>query len=395
MKSEQKTNDTAHFIIIFLLVSLNLRMAFSAADPLLNQVQKTLRMGVGDSGLFGLLPIMALGVSAPLGARLVQWVRPGKLIIYALLLATAGVFWRSSGGMTGLFGGTLILGLGLGIAGSIFLGIARKVVPQHLPELMSAYTACVSLGTAVGAGTATPLAKLLGGWQQGLLFWAIPLLIATGLWSFLMLRKHNEHTQQAPMKATMLPLLRQQGARMVTLYYLFRVASSWLLIVWLSTLLHQRGMPAIEAGLVLSLATACQIPSALLTGVFMRWLGSMQKLMVAATLLSVLSCWGLLAAPLQGWFIFAISLGLGLGCIFSIGMTLIASTEPDEAGTIALSGLAQGVGFIGGGLLAWLAGFALALPAPATWTATIYTFFALTGMVFGLRCASMQKTGSP
>lgn len=383
---DSRTHETAHFIIIFLLVSFNLRMAFSAADPLLVQLMESLHLGVSSSGLFGLLPIMALGVAAPLGARLVEWVRPGILIIYALLLATAGVFWRSSGDIPGLFGGTIIIGLGLGVAGSVILGVARQAVPGHVPELMSAYTACVSLGTAVGAGAANPMARLLGGWQAGLQFWALPLLLATTMWAILILHRRNMHTRQPAMRAPMRPLLRQHKARMVIFYYLFRVASSWLLIVWLSALLRRRGMPAVEAGLVLALATVCQIPSALLAGIISNWLGSMQRLMTLATILAVAACWGLLMAPLHLWLLFAILLGLGLGSIFAVGMTLIAATEPDEAGTIALSGLAQGIGFIGGGLLAWLAGLCLLLPAPDMWLAGLYSLFALSGLAFGLRC---------
>ena len=286
MTNPPRQRDTAHFIIIFLLVSFNLRMSFSAADPLLARLMKALHMGVGSSSLFGLLPIMALGVAAPLGAKLVQWVRPGVLIIYALLFATAGVVWRSSGELPGLFGGTLIIGLGLGVAGSVILGMARQATPGHVPELMSAYTACVSLGTAVGAGVATPLEELLGSWRAGLLIWALPLLAATGLWSLLVLRRQNERTMQRAMKAPMLPLLKQRNARVISLYYLFRVASAWLLIVWLATLMKERGLSAAEAGWVLALATACQIPSAFLSGLLSRWMGGIHRLMSVATILA-------------------------------------------------------------------------------------------------------------
>lgn len=375
-----------HFIIIFLLVSFNLRLAFSAADPLLVPLMRDLGLGITSSGLFGLLPVMALGIAAPLGARLVALVRPALLIIYALLAAVAGVAWRSYGGIPGLFGGTIIIGLGLGIAGSVILGIVKQEEKQHLPMLMSAYTACVSLGTSVGAGASTPVAYWLGGWQNGLLFWGLPLLLATLLWGELVLHKQLRQTTQHTVKAPMLPLLRKHSSRMVTLYYLFRVASAWLLIVWLTTLLRQRGLHPDEAGFVLALATASQIPFALVAGILCRLLGGTARLMVAGTLAGVVACWGLLVAPLSLWVLFAILLGFGMGSIFAIGMTLIATTEPDEAGTIALSGLAQGVGFIGGGLLAWLAGMSLRLPLPDIWLSSLYTLLALCGLAFGLQC---------
>ena len=386
MPTTPRPHDTAHFIIIFLLVSLNLRMAFSAADPLLSQVKHALGLGIGGSGLFALLPIMALGVAAPMGARLVEWIRPGNLITCALLLATVGVVWRSSGHLAGLFCGTIIIGLGLGVAGSVILGTVKQAAPNHLPEVMSAYTACVSLGTAIGSGAAVPVAQLLDGWQSGLMFWALPMLLASILWALMMHRQQNLHTRQPAMRAPMLPLLKKRNARMVTLYYLFRVASSWLLIVWLATLLHMRGMDTIKAGLVLSLATACQIPSALLSGIVIRWLGGIRLLMTLATLLAVAACWGLLVAPPGFWLISSITLGVGLGSIFSVGMTLIASTEPDEAGTIALSGLAQGIGFTAGGLLAWAAGAGMGTGNPCLALTLLYTLFALCGLYFGLRC---------
>lgn len=375
-----------HFIIIFLLVSFNLRLAFSAADPLLVPLMRDLGLGITSSGLFGLLPVMALGIAAPLGARLVALVRPALLIIYALLAAVAGVAWRSYGGIPGLFGGTIIIGLGLGIAGSVILGIVKQEEKQNLPMLMSAYTACVSLGTSVGTGASTPVAYWLGGWQNGLLFWGLPLLLATLLWGELVLHKQLRQSTQHTVKAPMLPLLRKRSSRMVTLYYLFRVASAWLLIVWLTTLLRQRGLHPDKAGFVLALATASQIPFAMVAGILCRLLGGTARLMVAGTLAGVAACWGLLVAPLSLWVFFAILLGFGMGSIFAIGMTLITTTEADEAGTIALSGLAQGVGFIGGGLLAWAAGMSLRLPLPDIWLSSLYTLLALCGLGFGLQC---------
>ena len=392
MPATPRSHATAHFIIVFLLVSLNLRTAFSAADPLLSQIRQALGLGLSSSSLFALLPIMALGIASPAGARLVEWIRPANLVTCAMLLATAGVLWRSCGHPTGLFCGTIVIGLGLGVAGSVILGIVKKALPAHLPEIMSAYTACISLGTAVGSGAAVPVARLLEGWQAGLMFWALPMLLSTLLWALMNQSLRPSPAQSEAMRVPMLPMLRRQNARMVILYYLFRVASSWLLIVWLATLLHLRGMDTIKAGLVLSLTTACQIPSALLTGIIIRRLGGLRLLMTLATLLAVASCWGLLVAPAGFWLLSALTLGVGFGCIFSIGMTLIASAEPDEAGTIALSGLAQGIGFTGGGLLAWIAGVGMNTPNPTLTLSILYTLFALSGLYFGLRCGRMPQT---
>lgn len=379
-------NQRIHFIIIFLLVSFNLRMSFSAADPLLVFLMRDLGLGVDSSGLFGLLPVISLGVAAPVGAKLCELIRPRILIIYALLLAVAGVAWRSCGNMAGLYGGTIAIGIGLGITGSVILGIVKQEFPSSTPQLMGAYTACVSLGTAVGSGASDPIALALGGWQKGLLFWAIPLIVAMLLWveliTFSPAQKQAQHTVRAPISR----LLRQSRAWAVSFFYLFRVAGAWLLIVWLATLMRRRGLPMVEAGLVLAISTTFQIPAALLCSHMTKWLGGREGLMIAAILLSVACCWGLLLAPLHLWPLFACLLGLGLGSVFALGMTLIVECSADEATTVALSGMAQGLGFIGGGLLAWVASPVMQTSRPDLWMAGIYSLFALSGLIFGLRC---------
>lgn len=374
-----------HFIIVFLLVSFNLRMSFSAADPLLVFLMRDLGLSVGSSGLFGLLPIISLGIAAPLGTRLVNWIKPRLLIIYALLFAIVGVLWRSYGGIPGLYGGTIAIGIGLGVTGSVILGIVKQVFPGEIPVLMGAYTACVSLGTAIGAGAADPIALALGGWQKGLLFWAMPLMVAVILWTELILHKHPPEIQQSTLKTSIFPLLRQRKAWDVSLFYLFRVAGAWLLIVWLSTLMRRRGLPLVESGLVLAVSTACQIPSSLLTDTLCRKLGNRTRLLLIVIPLSIISCWGLLEGPIHWWPIFSITFGLGLGAIFSIGMTLMIINSADEATTVALSGMAQGLGFIVGGLLAWCGSFLMSKPHADIWIASCYTIFALLGLIFGIR----------
>lgn len=395
MCTEPTSHYRIHFVIIFLLVSFNLRMSFSAADPLLVFLMRDLGLSISSSGLFGLLPIMSLGVAAPLGAVLVRRIRPRLLIIYALIWAIIGVVWRSYGGIPGLFCGTIVIGLGLGIAGAVILGVGKQVLPDKQTELMGAYTACVSLGTAVGAGASAPMALILGGWQHGLLFWGLPLLVAVLLWGELVLRARPTHMQHKTLHTPMLALLKQQKARMVTLFYMFRVAGAWLLIVWLATLMRERGMPLVEAGLVLSVSTAFQIPGSLLSGIIGRWLGGTNKLMIGAITGTICACWGLLTAPLHLWLLFAIILGLGLGGIFSIGMALIVESEPDEAGTVALSGLAQGVGFTCGGMLAWLCGQSMQQPHHNVWIGCIYTLLALAGLICGLQALrNANSTGT-
>lgn len=345
----------------------------------------------GGGGLFALLPVMSLGVAAPLGARLVGWVRPRVLITYALCLGVAGIVWRSYGGSAGLFGGTVAIGLGLGTAGSVILGVVKELYPAHIPALMGAYTACVCLGTSLGTAAGEPVTIVMGGWQRGLLFWALPLALAALLWAELMHRSHPYNQRERPLRASILPLLKQSKAWWVSAFYLFRVAGAWAMIAWLATLLHRRGLSLEEAGLALGLATACEIPSTLLSDHFTQWLGSRTRLMLIAIPLSIIAVYGLLLGPLNWWPLFAVIFGLSIGAVFALGMTLIVENSADAAATVALSGMAQGIGFIIGGLLAWSTSAVEDSTHPQTWMTCVYTLFALGGLICGKQSETPEK----
>lgn len=380
-----------HFIIVFLFICLNLRLSVSATDPILTRMMRDLGLHVGSSSLFALLPIMALGVAAPLGARLVSWVQPRRLIAYAMALAMAGIVWRSYGGGIGLYGGTALIGLGLGIAGSVILGVVKDLFPHRIPELMGAYTACICMGTAIGSAVSEPLTAALGGWQRGLLFWAWPLLAALLLWVELIHRPHPLNRRQSTLHSPLLPLLRQSKAWWVSIFYIFRVSGSWVLIVWLAALMQQRGLSPLEAGFSVGLVTACEIPATLLSDHCVHWLGSKSRLLWIAVPLSVAAVFGLMLGPTAGWPVFAALLGLCIGVIFTLGMTLIVENSADPATTVALSGMAQGMGFIIGGLLAWGASGVMNLAHPHLAMAGIYSLFALGSLTSGLRSDSPSR----
>lgn len=380
-----------HFIVVFLFICLNLRLSVAAADPILSVMMRDLGLHVGSSSLFALLPIMALGVAAPLGARLVAWVRPRHLIAYAMGVGIVGIVWRSYGGGVGLFGGTVFIGLGLGIVGSVILGVVKDLFPNRVPELMGAYTACVCLGTSLGSAASDPITLALGGWQRGLMFWVWPLLLALALWVELIHRAHPFNLQQNTLNAAIRPLLRQRKAWWVSVFYVFRVAGAWALIVWLATLMHRRGLALEEAGLALGLVTACEIPATLLSDHMVQWLGSRSRLLWVAAPLSVAAVFGLLVGPLAWWPVFSVVLGLCIGFIFTLGMTLIVENSADSAATVALSGMAQGMGFILGGLLAWCASAVMDTEEPHVWMACVYALFALGSLISGLHSDTPTK----
>ncbi len=359
-------------------------MSFSAADPLLIQLMRDLGLDLADSSLLALMPVIILGLAAPVGAWLCRWIYPRMLIVYALGVAFIGVILRSYGDIVGLFTGTFFIGLGLGVTGAVILGIVKELFAHESASVMGIYTACVCIGTAIGGGAAIPITEMLGSWREGLIFWSLPLLIATLAWLELIIQQKKEGFAPPPLKVNIRSLLRQRQAWMITLFYLFRVAAMWMLIVWISTLMHSRGLRLEEAGMVMSLCTLCEIPSALLCAQVTYRLGGLGNLLIMSVPAVIIACWGLLMGPLSWWPFFACLFGLFYGFIFASGMSCIVSAAQDKRSALALSGMAQGIGFIGGGSLAWLGSFVIDFPNPTLAMSICFSSYALLILIFGV-----------
>ncbi len=382
------------FLAVFLLVCLNLRMPISAADPLLKSLMDDLNISVMNASLFALMPVMVLGIASPLGSVLCNYISPRMLILYALCLCLAGAIIRAWGDMTALYAGNIILGLGLGVTGSIILGMVKRIYSDQIPSIMGLYTAVMNAGTALGSALAAPLMLLLGGWQAGLLIWAAPLALLLLVWLLICIKLPSgggEGLSTSALNIRFRPLFTHRKAWYITLFYLLRVAASWMFIVWLPVLMQQRGLSLDEGGLVIAICTCGAIPGGLLMSRVSRWLGSARALILICMPCTALGAALILLGPLNLWPIWALIYGLSSGFMFALAATLIVSSCANEESTIALSGMSQGIGFLGGSCLAWMGTLVFKLPSPHLGMVFAYFIMMVLGLYFGYYCDTEEK----
>lgn len=115
---------------------------------------------------------------------------------------------------------------------------------------------------------------------------------------------------------------------------------------WLPVLLIERGMTALTAGFMLSITLGVQ----LVTSLSAPWIATRGKdqratigVMLAMTLFGLMAT---IYAPLELIWLWATILGLGLGGLFSIALSLLVLRAPNPQLAASLSGMAQGVGYI-------------------------------------------------
>lgn len=363
------------------LVALNLRPALSSMAPVLGQVSDGLGLSAAQAGLLTTLPVLCLGLFAPLAPMLARRLGSERVVLGILATLALGIVLRSVLGTTGLFLGSLVAGASIGIIGVLLPGIVKRDFPQHAGTLTGVYTMALCLGAAMAAGATVPLAHALGdNWAPALGFWMLPAVLAMLVWLPQARNGHGVHKVAYRVRG----LWRDPLAWQVTLYMGLQSSLAYIVFGWLPSILIGRGLSPTQAGLVLSGSVIMQLVSSLAA----PWLatrGRDQRLAIVVVMLVTLcGLFGCLYAPLSGLWGWAVLLGLGQGGTFALALTLIVLRSRDAHVAANLSSMAQGVGYT----LASMGPFAVGLVHDLTgaWNALGWVFAVLGAgaIVFGL-----------
>lgn len=329
-------------LVGLVMVALNLRPALSSLAPMLNMVRDATGLSASGAGLLTTLPVLCLGLFAPLAPILARRLGSERTVLLILLTLAGGIVLRSLFPLAGLFLGSLVAGASIGIIGVLLPGIVKRDFPHSAGLMTGVYTMALCLGAALAAGATVPLAGLMDdAWQPALAFWALPAILAALIW--LPQARQGQQAHRQAYKVT--GLWRDPLAWQVTLYMGLQSSLAYIVFGWLPSILIDRGFSAVQAGLVLSGSVMVQLISALGA----PWLATRGRDQRAAVVLvmglTLAGLLGMLHAPLSGIWGWAVVLGLGQGGTFSIALALIVLRSRDAHVAANLSGMAQGVGY--------------------------------------------------
>ncbi|MBP5096209.1 CynX/NimT family MFS transporter [Pseudomonas protegens] len=325
-----------------ILVALNLRPALSSMAPLLSDVSQHLGLSAAKAGLLTTLPVLCLGLFAPLAPLLARRFGAERVVLGILMTLALGIVLRSSFGEVGVFAGSILAGASIGVIGVLLPGIVKRDFARHAGTMTGVYTMALCLGAAMAAGATVPLSQNFGGsWAMGLGFWVVPALVAALFWLPQVGHKHGAHHVAFRVRG----LLRDRLAWQVTLYMGLQSSLAYIVFGWLPSILIGRGLTPTQAGLVLSGSVIVQLASSLAA----PWLatrGKDQRLAIVIVMLMTLGgLFGCLYAPIEGLWGWAVLLGLGQGGTFSLALTLIVLRSRDPHVAANLSSMAQGIGY--------------------------------------------------
>ncbi|MFQ3789646.1 MFS transporter [Halomonas sp. A29] len=334
----------ALFLFLMVLVGLNLRPALSSLAPLLVRIKAETGLTPLAIGALTTLPVLCLGIFAPLAPWLAKRMGPERTLSLSLGILILGLLLRGVPAVPLLFIGTLLAGAAIGIAGTLLPALVKRELPGGADLMTGVYTMALCLGGALGAGLSIPLANLLGGWRFSLVSWGLLAGLALLAWVALMPRTPRP-IATPPAGGSMRELLAQPLAWQVMLLMGTQSSLAYIVFGWLPTLLQARGYSESESGWMMGASVMVQLISALGA----PWLARFSRDQRPALLL-VLGCvgaglWILLQADASWRWLGVALLGLGQGGSFSLALTLIVLRTANSRLAGKLSGLAQGGGY--------------------------------------------------
>jgi CP family cyanate transporter-like MFS transporter len=330
------------------LIAFNLRPVFSSLSVVLPEIIKATGLSATAASLLTTLPIVCLGVFAPLAPGLGRRFGTERTLLGCMVLIGVGTVLRGTGHIPLLFLASAIAGSGIAVSNVLLSGLVKRDFASQAALMMGLYTMAVCGGAASAAGFTVPLEHALGGgWTMALAMWALPAALVTLIWAPQALPRKPVASESG---FTVRGLWRDKLAWQVTFFMGLQSALAYIVMGWLAPILRERGLGSETAGYVVSLSVMTQVVTCLVVPALAVKLRNQRGLAVVLAAMTVAAMLAMLFAPLAGVWAWAVLLGIAQGGTFALALTMIVLRSPRLARGRAPLGHGAGRGLHGGGL---------------------------------------------
>lgn len=340
------------FVALF-FAALALRPQIVGVGPLIPRIQDDLDTSHAVVGLLGTIPVLCMGLFAPLGAYLAARVGARRAMTTGLaLIACFGLLRATVPGIWLVVAVTCGVGLGMGLGNAIAPLAVREIVPERAATGTGLYTGGIQLGSTASAALAVPLAGVLGGWRGALICFSLIAAAVTLAWAVLT-RRVAPHTRPAALMPR-LPIRSPVAWLLVSIFGL--MASAYYgLNAWLPDAYAERGWSDRSAGLLLAGMNLTAIAASFAVPWLSQRHGGRPPWLVGMSLVFVTGGVGLVAAPslAYGWSLLA---GVSQGGMFALVMLTPLDLEPRPERVSALVAMMLGFGYTIGAVSPFLLG---------------------------------------
>ena len=330
------------------VLAFNLRPAAVSVGPVLGDITaKGTGLGISPTtaGVLTTLPVLAFASFGAMAPWLAKVVGLHRVTLAALISVVAGLSLRAATHNVPLFLLLSLLSLsGMATANVLLPSLVKLHFPHRIGLMTSIYTTSLAVGLTLGSVLTVPLSHQLGGWRWGLGSWAATAAIAALPW--LLLVRHDQAPESASSRGISLrDVARTRLGWVMALFFGLQSLQAYSVFGWFAEVYRDAGFSAGTAGLLLGVITAASIP---LSFWLPTWAARMERqtwLILGLVLCYPVGYIGLIVAPVTGAWAWALLIGVAAS-VFPVVLTLIGLRARSSAGTAALSGFTQSVGYL-------------------------------------------------
>lgn len=335
---------TAGLLAGIFLIAGCLRVTFTGLSPLLPQISDDFALSDVSIGILTTLPLLAFAAISPLAAGLAHRLGQERTLFIALLVICAGVICRSAGNHTGLYAGTAVIGCGIALGNVLLPVLVKRHFPHRVGEVIGKYSLVMGVCAAAGSALMVPLSNAGLNWQGALLALGIFPLAALIVWA-------RQITSPAALPADPgaekphIPVWRSPVSWYVTLFLGINSMIYYVIVSWLPSVLTAQGYSNEHAGSLHGLMQLASAFPGLLAGHILRKLKGHQGITVITVFLCTISIAGLLLLPSLS-ALWVSLFGFSCGATIILGLTFISLRSHSARHAVALSGMAQCLGYL-------------------------------------------------
>lgn len=366
------------YLAALFLAALNLRPIITSVASMMSMIQSDLGVSALTASLLTTLPVLCMGVFAPVATKLSRRFGLERTLFFSIFLITIATGLRgTSQTVTILLMTAFAGGVGISFAGPLLSSFIKKYFPKS-PGIVSVYSISMTVGAALASGLTIPIyLRSEHNLPLALACWAVLGVIALILWLGLARKNQQADHADVPLR---LPL-RNKKAIQFTLFFGFMSSMFYSLTAWISPIALNFGNSPQYAAMLLTIFTLIQIPVALLVPAIVNRLGKPKLFLILCSLSELIGLiFLLLPMPILPAVIF---LGIGAGGLFPLALMLpiIETRTPEEAGT--WSAMSQMGGYIMGGFGPFLIG--LIFDISGHFQAAIVAMLAIVMLMIGVQ----------
>ena len=333
-------------LIAVALAALSLRPQLVGLGPVLPRAQDALGISHSVAALMGAIPVIGMGVFAPVAAPLAARVGAIRAVTVALALIAFGGIGRSLlPGAFGVIALTIPIGIGMGLGNALMVVAVKERFADRPVLVTGIYASGIQVGAALAAGLSVPIADAADSWRAPMLVFS---LAAAGSLAWWLAATHGGGARPVGRRAHF-PLRKPVAWLFVALF----ASTSFVyygFAAWLPDAYTEHGWSESHAAqLVLLINLFAIMTSVMVTLAGDRFHWSRRTLLVPPCIFYAAGAIGLATDPSNG-LLWACVTGCGNGAIFPLMMTLPldAADRPEQVAGVV--GMMLGIGYCIGAL---------------------------------------------